>query len=398
LQVMFGHQEGLNLSIPNAAGSIMNTSVCLSANTLAYAHGGGHLSVYLNWAMGFREAGCDVIWLEAVNPAAPGEETLACIAALETRLQRYQLDDRLALCSASGEALPAVVAERHPAACQPVEADVLFNMRYTTRPRRAGRFKVTAFLDIDPGLLQTWVSKYQLDVAPHDVYFTIGETVGRTGARFPDAGLPWTYTPPCVSLEWWQPHGADPDAAFSTVTHWHASEWIEENGQVYANDKRTAFLPFLSLPKKTKNPLELALCLSEKDHGEWQMLRRHGWRVCNAFTKLSTPWNYQRFIQRSRGEFSCAKPAYVRLQTAWISDRTLCYLASGKPAIVQHTGPSRFLPEAEGLFRFRNLEEAACCLEVVASDYGRHAAQARALAERHFDAKMVTTRILERLL
>ena len=78
----------------------------------------------------------------------------------------------------------------------------------------------------------------------------------------------------------------------------------------------------------------------------------------DAHAVACTPWDYQRYIQESRGEFSCVKPSCVRLQNAWISDRTLCYLASGKPAVVQNTGPSAFLPESEGIFRFHTMEEA----------------------------------------
>ena len=120
--------------------------------------------------------------------------------------------------------------------------------------------------------------------------------------------------------------------------------------------------------------------------------------MCDAYAVASTPWDYQRYIQDSRGEFSCVKPACVRLQNAWVSDRTLCYLASAKPAVVQHTGPSRFLPDAAGMFRFRDLLEAARCLEQVAADYERQCRLARALAEEYFDARKVVGRVLERAL
>src|SRR2546427_4181936 len=101
---------------------------------------------------------------------------------------------------------------------------------------------------------------------------------------------------------------------------------------------------------------------------------------------------------RSRGEFSCAKPAYVSLDTAWVSDRTLCYLASGKPAVVQHTGASRILPDAEGLLRFRSIDEAAKALAAAEADYERHGRAARALVEEHFDARRVVASVLERAL
>ena len=112
----------------------------------------------------------------------------------------------------------------------------------------------------------------------------------------------------------------------------------------------------------------------------------------------STPWDYQRYIHGSFGEFSCAKPSYVRLRTAWVSERTLCYLASGKPAVVEHTGPSRMLPEREGLLRFRDPAEAALCLRLVASDYDRQSRFARQLAEACFDARTVLPPLLDRVL
>ena len=83
---------------------------------------------------------------------------------------------------------------------------------------------------------------------------------------------------------------------------------------------------------------------------------------------------------------------------AWISDRTLCYLASGKPAIVQHTGESRVLPDSEGLFRFRDIDEAVGALATVEADYHRHSRLARRLVEERFDAEKVIPHLLERAL
>ena len=106
----------------------------------------------------------------------------------------------------------------------------------------------------------------------------------------------------------------------------------------------------------------------------------------------------QAHIQRSRGEFSCAKPSYVRFQTAWVSDRTACYLASGKPVVVEDTGPSTFLPNGEGMFRFKTSEQAARAFDAINADYQRHSRAARTLAETWFDAKSVASRILNRAL
>lgn len=379
----------------------MSVTVCLAANALYYPHGGGHLWVYLNWALGLRALGCRVIWLEGagVNRHTPAHKTQVCLAALKKRLESYGLADCLALRFRPGEQLPPEVIEGCLDLDAAAEADLLLNLQYNNRPEVVGRFRRSALVDIDPGLLQIWMSKGMISVAQHDVYFTIGETVGQPGAKFPDGGLKWQYTPPCVALDWWPTCQAAEDAPFTTVSNWNTyNEWMEEAGDVYSNDKRSGFLPFLNLPQRTAQPLELALCLGKYEDNERVMLRELGWRVRESDEVASTPWDYQRYIQESRGEFSCAKPSCMRLQNAWISDRTICYLASGKPAVVQHTGPSRFLPDTAGLFRFRDLEEAARLLETAAADYERQCHLARALAEEYFDARKVVGQVLERAL
>jgi hypothetical protein len=352
---------------------------------------GGHFWVYLNWALGLRAQGCRVVWLEAA-PAKADAEKLA--SDLRARLAAYGLADAVALWQADA-------ARPTPEGCVDLEeageADLLLNLAYGLPEAFVRRFRRSALLDIDPGLTQVWLSQDQIQLPSHDLYFTIGETVGRPGARFSDCGLDWHYTPPCVALDWWPVRRAEEAACFTTVSNWYMDEWVEDDDGWYINDKRSGFLPFLDLPRRTQVPLELALCL-KSDEDAWQTLPAHGWRVRDAWDLTGTPEDYQRYIQQSLGEFSCVKPSCVRLQNAWISDRTLCYLASGKPAIVQHTGPSDVLPDASGLFRFRDLDEAARCLEQVATNYEEQCGRARALAEELFDARKVARRLLERAL
>src|SRR6185295_808582 len=135
-----------------------------------------------------------------------------------------------------------------------------------------------------------------------------------------------------------------------------------------------------------------------RDAEEGRDLQRRGWRVRLATEVAGTPEAYQSYIRRSRGEFSCAKPSCLKLQNAWVSDRTLCYLASGKPVVVQHTGPSALLPDGEGMFRFSTPEQAAAALSAVNADYERHSRAARRLAEEIFDAKKILPDLLARAL
>ncbi len=370
----------------------MSTNVWLAANTLRAPTCGGNRWVYLNWALGLRAAGCTVTWIEGVTKGVPGGELEANLAALKSHLEPYGFAKAVALYAESTEAVPAGASLDLEAAR---DADLLLNLAYGIIPASVvASFRRSALIDIDPGLTQIWISEGGMRVAPHDVYFTIGETVGQPGALFPDCGLTWQYTPPAVFLPTWPTTPADSSAPYTTVTNWWGG-WMDYRGENYANRKRDGFFPFLDVPRRTTVPLELAISYAEPDLA---ILRDRGWRVADALIVATTPWDYQRYIQASRGEFGCAKPSCVRLQNAWISDRTLCYLASGKPAVVQHTGKSRFLPDAEGLFRFHSVAEAVQHLEALVTCYDRHAKLARALAEEYFDARKVVSSVLERAL
>ncbi len=373
----------------------MSYTVWLAARTIDYPKAGGVFWVYLNWALGLKAHSCQVIWLELVNPHEPLQKIESKINVLRDRLEPYGLADSVAICSSNNKPLSDDITKHSINMETSCEADLLINMAYGVPSSVVKNFRRSAFIDIDPGLTQIWISRGQIKIANHDVYFTIGETVGTPEAKFPDCGLKWQYSAPCVALDHWHPYTAPENAPFTTVSNWYMDDWVEVDGGGYLNDKRSGFLPYLDIPKHTIQPLELALRLAglEQERKELQDL---GWRVREAYEIASTPHDYQRYIQESRGEFSCVKPSCIQLENAWISDRTLSYLASGKPAVVQHTGPSRFLPDSAGLFRFRNLREAVLYLEKSAADYEQQCKIARTLAEEYFDAKKVVKHVLEK--
>jgi hypothetical protein len=376
----------------------VSITVCIGARTLFYPSGGGHLWAYMNWALGFKALGCHVLWLEEVPRSESYERVQQHVALLRQRLGRVGLNDDIVLAPSRGTSLPGEL----PHGCRPVEAaygvDLFLNQLYEMEEELVRCFRRSALLDIDPGLLQIWMRKNVVRVAPHDLYFTIGETVGQAASAVPDVGVSWVYTPPCVSLEAWSAAAAAPDEPLTTVTHWHSAEWVVDGENMYRNDKRSAFLEFVEVPTRVSTAIELAVCLGKDEDADRALLHRHGWRVTDSADVVASPEGFQRYVQKSKGEFSCAKPSCTRLQNAWISDRTLCYLASGKPAVVQHTGASRYLPDQDGILRFRTVEEAVRCIETVSQDYDRHQRHARALAEEYFDARKVAGRVLERAL
>jgi len=369
-------------------------TVCLCVKTIHHPSAGGHLWAYLNWALGLRAAGHRVIWAEEYDPGYTVELLTPCVAWLRGRLAPFGFADEIA-------AIPQTAAQpelAHAVGCMDTadaaRADLFLNFAYMVEQGVVDRFRRTALVDIDPGLTQLWWSRGYIKVARYDRYYTIGETVGQPGVRFPDCGVTWHYTPPAVALDAWPVTEAPAGAPFTTVTHW-GGEWLEDDTGVHPNDKRTGFLPYFDLPQRTRAKLELALFLTPAEAGERANLEQRGWSIRNSVDTTGTPEAYRSYIQASRGEFSCVKPSCVRLQNAWISDRTLCYLASGKPAIVEHTGPSRFLPDAEGLLRFRNIDEAARMLDDASTNYHRHARAARALAERYFTAEKPAETVVE---
>ena len=383
----------------------MTTAVISVYKVASFPDGGGHFWVYLQYALGLRRLGCDVYWLEQLRPARDPERQSYVISTFQERMKQFGFEGRTLLYTLDGE--PRLVGGTWSEAEAVLRrADVVLNFHYAIDPRLLACARRTALVDIDPGLLQFWMSSGQLKVPPHDSYLTTGETVGTPAARFSDCGLRWTHIRPPVCLDLWPVTYDARSEAFTTVSSWSSASWlkVDRNGETVLldNTKRVSFLDFVDLPRHTSQPLELALYLldrdpegerrlkqAEKDAADRAHLESHGWRVRDSREVAGSPEAYRAYVQQSRGEFSCAKPSCMEFQNAWVSDRTLCYLASGKPVVVQHTGPSSYLPHGEGMFRFTSLPEAVEALKSIASDYARHCRAARDIAETHFDARRV---------
>jgi hypothetical protein len=393
--------RGLNVNWYNTM------KICLAPFRILWTpYLGGQSWVYLNWALGFQANGCDVTILETVEEDETPEGVLGILRGFKESLRLIGVEFEIALAFSQNQiARYECIHEELKELTTPLEAtleqaEMLINFRYGLDQKIVNRFKRSALIDIDPALLQLWVSEGQFDLIPHDLYFSIGETVGQPEALFPDLGLQWHYTPPVVFLPAWEPVEAASSAPYTTVSNWWSS-WESYNGEAFNNEKRTSFLEYVDLPSRVPVSLELALCINmdpEVQSQDRQLLESKGWRLQGALDVTSTLGDYRSYIQSSRGEFSCAKPSCMRFQNAWISDRTLCYMASGKPAVVQHTGSSRFLPDAEGLVRFRDFDEAIRGLTMVEEDYDYHSRRARAFVEAYFDARKVTQRVLDRIL
>jgi hypothetical protein len=377
------------------------STVVVSAYRVAAAHDiGGHFWVPLQYVHGLRQLGCEVFWLEQLS-AETRRRWPSAEATFHERMARFGLGEHTILYdvpdSGAGEEIRFLNAEPTTAEAVFARADLLLNFHYGIDGRVLERFRRTALVDIDPGLLQHWIEQGQIDVAPHDVYLTTGETVGAPGSRIPACGLPWRQIRPPIGLDLW-PYASDGSCGrFTTVSTWLTGDYITDGETVlFDNSKRHGFLPYARLPSMTSAPLELALYLEGTvDADDRSMLERNGWHVRHSVEVAATPEAYRAYVQQSLGEFSCAKPSCVLFQNAWVSDRTLCYLASGRPVVVQHTGPSGFLPDGDGMFRFSTVEQAADALHAIQASYEHHRRAAREIAETFFDARLVLSRMLD---
>ena len=408
----------------------MTYVVVSPANVARAGAVGGHLWVFAQYAAALRDAGCRVGWLERFEPTGDTARDRELVARLCARLGRLGVADEVWLYQIGPHGQPQPVTGESAQLERMVSAaDLLLNFDYRIDTALAQRFARRALVDIDPGLLQFWVSVGQLDLPEADCYLTTGETVGTPSATVPDCGVTWHHIRPPVCLRLWPAAPPAAAGAFTTVSSWWggagSGEWITNGrGLVFENNKRVSFLVHADLPGRTTQTIELALALGHGDahldpppqvEGDWApqpgtpkgttsyvddatdvaMLRRHGWRVRSASRVAGSPERFRSYVQTSKGEFSCAKPSCGYFQNAWISDRTICYLASGRPAVVEHTGPSTYLPDGEGLLRFHTTEQAAGALEAVAGDYRRHCRTARDIAESYFDAGPVVAGILD---
>jgi hypothetical protein len=165
--------------------------------------------------------------------------------------------------------------------------------------------------------------------------------------------------------------------------------WQIESFTDVGGNKDQEFVRFIDLPKRTSQPFQLAI------NGPQQLLRAHGWSTVDAMSVSRNLWDYRDFFHRSRAEFGVANHTYVSSRSGWFSDRTECYLASGRPALVQDTGWSAHLPAGTGLLGFSTPEEALDGIERINGDYQRHAHVAHAIAREHFEAGRVLRRLLD---
>jgi hypothetical protein len=277
------------------------------------------------------------------------------------------------------------------------DTDLLLNMAGPLPPGTPLlRIPRRAYVDLDPGFTQIWAQQTEMGLSNHEFFFTVGQSIGRPEFEIPTLGVQWQPIFPPVVLDLWPAHVDESCERLSTVADWRGSQYARFEGQLYAG-KREEFIRFLEVPRLAGRPIELSLSIGQHDYEDLGLLLRNDWFVRDPYLYAGDLDSYREFIQFSRAEFSVAKSGYVKSHSGWFSDRTACYLASGKPAVVQSTGFEWRLPTGEGLLTFGTVQEAVDAIETIESDYPAHAEASRRIAEERFDSRVVLGSMLAQI-
>lgn len=365
---------------------------------------GGEAWVRLSWVRGLQKLGFTTYIVEHIAPEhctdAQGQITdfrsSQNLAYFESVTRDFGLAGRAGLiCGGGDDSCGMTSAEFRELAAS---AKILINISGHLPPAVLQSLDCRkAYVDIDPGFTQCWhaagVPGARLD--GHDFYFTIGENIGSPRSGLPTAGILWRPTRQPVVLEDWPAVPAKNPWRFTTVASWRGSFGsLQFQGRMFGS-KVHEFRRIIELPARAGRAFEIALQIHPADGKDLDLLRHWGWGIVDPRSVAAYPQDFRQYVQDSAAEFSVAQGVYSETNSGWFSDRTVRYLASAKPVLVQETGFQDQLPVGKGLLSFRTLDEAVRGAESIAANYDEHCAAARRIAEQYFDSSIVLGRLLE---
>jgi hypothetical protein len=381
----------------------MTTAIVSGAIANKYLNGGA-VWTRLNWALGLKKLGLRVYFIEQISRDrcvdAAGNVTsfadCANLAYFQEVTRHFGLAGSAALVYEGGEQIHGATG---PDLLEVAgAADLLVNITgHLTLERLKSRIRRKVYIDEDPGYTQIWHAAGNAGsrLEGHDFFFTVGENIGTPDCSVPTGDVLWRPVRRPVVFEEWPVYVAGRRDRFTTVASWRGPYGPVRHGDTTFGQKVHEFRKLVELPGLVPGTFEIALDIHPADGKDLDLLRRHGWQVVDPRAVVPNPQAFRRYVQSSAAEFSVAQGIYVQTESGWFSDRTVRYLASGKPALVQDTGFSRNFPVGEGLVAFRTLEQAVQGAERILRDYDRHCRAARALAEAYFDSDKVLGRVLE---
>ena len=363
----------------------MTTVIVSGAVANKHRHGGSAW-VRMSWAEGLRRLGFDVLFVEQLSAAADE-------AAFDKTMNAFGFSCCCALLNADGASVRGI--SREELLDRASGAELLVNLSGHLRdPQVMALPRRRAFIDLDPGYTQVWASEDRdIGFRGHELYFTVGMNIGTPRCRLPTHGVRWLPIRQPVVLERW-PVVDGGFTRFTTVGSWRGAYGPVTWGARTYGVKAHEFRRFANVPRRAGLPFEVVLDLHPADEADAVCLREGGWRTLTPDVTQGTA-AFARYVRGSGAEFSAAQGVYVHTRSGWCSDRTVRYLASGRPALVQDTGQGDTLPVGEGLLTFSTPEEAVVRARKLVADYDRHRIAARRIAEEQFAPEQALAPVLE---
>lgn len=363
--------------------------------------GAGYAWSFLQYVLGFRQLGFDTYYAEELKREAciddnwqPVDfEQSANVRFIRALIERFDLGDRAAVLEASGARHVGLSREALELLAPDIDLLVNISGRFHARSILQAA-KRRLYVDADPGFTQIWQQQYGVDMnlGGHDVYVTVGLNLGRANCPLPTCGIDWHPTfPPAVLTEW--ETAAPAGAVYTTVADWRGYSPVEWNG-IWYGQKSEEFLRIIDLPTTVSVPLEVCMAIHPNEP-DLPKLQAHRWRLVAPRERVVGMDDYRSYVQHSRGEFTPVKHGYAAGWTGWFSDRSACYLAAGRPVIMQETGVSEHVETGQGVLTFTDTATAAAALNEVERNYLRHARAARLFAQTHLDSGKVLNRLWE---
>src|SRR5258708_2872366 len=360
---------------------------------------GGAAWAVLQYVLGLRRLGYNVYLIEpvaakALRPTGTQFAVSENATSFRAVIRAYGLDRRSSLVlEGSNEAAGLPYPE-----LRKISADAVGLINISGMLRRQdliGNIPIRVYLDLDPGFNQLWDATQGMDMrfSAQNRFVTVGNALGDADCLVPVCGIQWTTTFQPVVLEYCTVANRVFFDGFTTVANWRGYGSIEHNG-VHYGQKAHSLRKFMDLPTKTSEKFMMALSIHPGECQDLTALSSNGWRLVDPLRVASTPKKYLRFIGGSKAEFGIAKSGYVAARSGWFSDRSACYLASGRPVIAQDTGFGKYLPCGEGLFPFQTADDALAAMEGINVDYARHPTAADAVANEYFESRTVLSKLL----
>ena len=352
---------------------------------------GGHAMHVLQILEGLRRLGHDVLFLEFLDDPPDA----AALAYFDLVLRGRREPGRAALLdAATGSSHSGLASEAVAAFAARADGLISLAAHYRSGPwPLVAAVRPRVLIEQDPGYTHLWAAggDPREIFGEHDVHFTVGANVGTPRSPIPTCGIAWRPLWPPVVCDWWPVGAAVVRDRFTTVGAWRDYGYLELDGAVMG-PKVEEFAKFIDLPRRAGETLELTLAIADDDPDR-ELLLRTGWRLEDP-SLVGSPDAYRDYISGSLGEFSVAKGGYVGTRSGWFSDRSACYLAAGRPVILQATGFEELLPTGEGVFAVGDVEEAVEAIARVRGDYARHSRAAREIAYEYFDAERLLAGML----